>query len=156
MKARKKIKARKKMRARKLLVRICRRSEWTCFWIKRGWCNLKQFFNFCSTYRRSYKTLANEYTENCLQKLSKPQLIAMVFSQRDETKATIISLRYEVKAMNTNFEKLEVDISIVKTINHLLKEFNRISCVSKKLYLILTFTKTSFLICLNLSLPHIS
>ena len=34
--------------------------------------------------------LANEYTEDCLQKLTKPQLI--VLSERDETKATIESL----------------------------------------------------------------
>ena len=64
--------------------------------------------------------LANEYTEECLQKLSKPQLIAMVLSQRDETKATIESLRDEVKEMNTNFKKLEADVSIVKTVNNLL------------------------------------
>ena len=65
---------------------------------------------------------ANEYTEDCLQKLSKSQLIAIVLSQRDETKATIESLRDVVKAINTNFKKLEADISIVKTINNLLME----------------------------------
>ena len=64
--------------------------------------------------------LANEYTEECLQKLSKPQLIAMVLSQRDETKATIESLRDGVKAMNTNFKKLEADGTIVKTVHNLL------------------------------------
>ena len=57
--------------------------------------------------------LANKYTEECLQKLSKPQLIAMVLSQMNETKATIESLRYEVKEMNTNFKTLEADVSIV-------------------------------------------
>ena len=46
--------------------------------------------------------LANEYTEECLQKLSKPQLIAMILSQRYKTKATIEFLRDEVKEMNTN------------------------------------------------------
>ena len=50
--------------------------------------------------------LAKEYTGECLQKLSKPQLIAMVLSQRDETKATIDSLRDEAEEMNTNFKKL--------------------------------------------------
>ena len=64
--------------------------------------------------------LANEYTEYCLQKLSKPQLIAMVLSQRDETTTTIESLRDEVSAMNTNFKKLESDVSIVETVNYLL------------------------------------
>ena len=64
--------------------------------------------------------LANEYTEECLQKLSKPELIAMVLSQRDETKATTESLRDEVKEMNTNFKKLEADVSIVKTVNNIL------------------------------------
>ena len=44
--------------------------------------------------------LANEYTEEWLQKLSKPQLIAMVLSQGDETKAAVESLRDEVKEMN--------------------------------------------------------
>ena len=58
--------------------------------------------------------LAN--TESCLQ----PQLIAMVLSQRDETKAIIESLRDEVKAMNTNFRKLEADVSIVKAVKNLL------------------------------------
>ena len=56
--------------------------------------------------------LADEYTEECLEKLSKPKLIAMVLSQRDETKATIESLKDEVIAMNTNFKKLEADVSI--------------------------------------------
>ena len=58
--------------------------------------------------------LANEYTEEYLQKLSKAQLIAMVLSQRDETKATIESLRDEVKKINTNFKKLDADVSIAK------------------------------------------
>ena len=49
--------------------------------------------------------LAIEYTEECLQKLSKSQLIAMVLSQTDETKATTESLRGEVKDMNSNFRK---------------------------------------------------
>ena len=49
--------------------------------------------------------LANEYTEECLQKLSKSQLIAMVLSQTDETKTTTESLRGEVKEMNSNFRK---------------------------------------------------
>ena len=66
--------------------------------------------------------LANEYTEECLQKLSKPLLIAMVLSQRDETKATIESLRDKVKEMNSNFKKLGADVSIVKTVNLLLKK----------------------------------
>lgn len=47
--------------------------------------------------------LANEYTEDCLQKLSKPQLIAIVLCHRDETKVTINSLSDEVKVTNTNF-----------------------------------------------------
>ena len=70
--------------------------------------------------------LANEHTEECLQKLSKPQLVAMVSSQRDETKATIESLTDEVKEMNTNFKKLKADVNIVKTVNNLLmkKSFN--------------------------------
>ena len=71
----------------------------------------------------SHKMLANEYTKESLQKLNKPQLIAMVVSQRDETKVTIESLRDEVKEMNTNFKKLEADVSIVKTVhNHLIKK----------------------------------
>ena len=44
----------------------------------------------------------------------------MVVSQRDETKVTIESLRDEVKEMNTNFKKLEADVSIVETVNSLL------------------------------------
>ena len=64
--------------------------------------------------------LANEHTEECLQKLSKPQLVAMVSSQRDETKATIEPLTDEVKEMNTNFKKLKADVNIVKTVNNLL------------------------------------
>ena len=58
--------------------------------------------------------MANEHTEECLKKFSKPQLIAMVLSQRDETKATIQSLRDEVKEMNTNFKKLQADAKTVK------------------------------------------
>ena len=64
--------------------------------------------------------LTNEYTEECLQILSNPQLIAMVLSQNDRTKSTIESLRDEVKSMNTNFKKLETDVGIVKNVNNLL------------------------------------
>ena len=66
------------------------------------------------------KMLADEYTEECLQKLSHPQLNAMILSQRDETKVTIETVRDEVKEMNTNFKKRENDFSIVKTVNNLL------------------------------------
>ena len=58
--------------------------------------------------------LANEYTEECLQKLSKSQLIVMVLSQKNETKATIESLRDEVKEMNTNFKKLRLMLVLLK------------------------------------------
>ena len=58
--------------------------------------------------------LANEYTEECLQKLSKPQLIAMVLSQRNETKATIESLRDEVKEINTNLGNLRLILVLLK------------------------------------------
>lgn len=60
--------------------------------------------------------LTNEYTEDCLQELSKRQLI--VLGQRDEIKATIKSLTDKVKAMNTNFKKDEADVSIAKTANN--------------------------------------
>ena len=62
--------------------------------------------------------LANECTEEFLQKLSKPQLITTFLRRRVETKATIESLRDEVKEMNSNFKKIEVDVSIVKTVNN--------------------------------------
>ena len=58
--------------------------------------------------------LANEYTEECLQKLSKPQLIAMVLSQRNETKATIESLRDKVKEINTNLRNLRLILVLLK------------------------------------------
>ena len=64
--------------------------------------------------------LAHEYTEEFLQKLRKPQTIAMFLSQSDEAKATIESLRDDVKEMNTDFKKLEADVSIAKTVNNLL------------------------------------
>ena len=44
----------------------------------------------------------------------------MVLSQGDKTKATIESLRHDVNEMNTNFEKLEADVGIVKKVNNLL------------------------------------
>ena len=62
--------------------------------------------------------VANEYTEEFLQKISKPQLITTVLSRRVENKATIESLKDEVKEMNSNFKKIEFDVSIVKTVNH--------------------------------------
>ena len=43
---------------------------------------------------------AVEYNAVCLQKLSKPELIVLVLSHRDETNATIDSLRDELMAMN--------------------------------------------------------
>ena len=69
---------------------------------------------------KCHKVLANEYTEDCPQKLSKPQLIALVLCHRDETKATINSLSDEVKATNTNFQKLKADVGIGKIISNLL------------------------------------
>lgn len=69
---------------------------------------------------KCHKVLANEYTEDCPQKLSKPQLIAIVLCHRDETKATINSLSDEVKATNTNFQKLKADVGIGKIISNLL------------------------------------
>ena len=62
--------------------------------------------------------LDNEYTEELLQKISKPQLITTVLSRMVEKKATIESLKDEVKEMNSNFKKIEVDVSIVKKVNH--------------------------------------
>ena len=44
----------------------------------------------------------------------------MALSQKDKTKATIESLRDEVKTMNTKFKKLETDLSIIKTVKNLL------------------------------------
>ena len=69
---------------------------------------------------KCHKVLANEYTEDGPQKLSKPQLIAIVLCHRDETKATINSLSDEVKATNTNFQKLKADVGIGKIISNLL------------------------------------
>ena len=43
----------------------------------------------------------------------------MLQRQRDETKATIGSLRDELTAMNTNFKKLEADVIIFKKVNNL-------------------------------------
>ena len=48
----------------------------------------------------------------------------MALSQRDKTKARVESLRDEVKEINTNFKKLEADVSIVKTINNLLMKMS--------------------------------
>ena len=45
---------------------------------------------------------------------NKSQLIAMVLSQKNETKATIESLRDEVKEMNTNFKKLRLMLVLLK------------------------------------------
>ena len=44
----------------------------------------------------------------------------MTLNQKTETKATIASSRDEVKAMNTNFKKLDADVSVVKTVSNLL------------------------------------
>lgn len=61
--------------------------------------------------------LANEYMEICLKKLSQSQLIAMVLSQKNETKATIESLKDKVKSMNTYFKRLEANVSVAKAVN---------------------------------------
>ena len=70
--------------------------------------------------------LANEYTEEFLQNLSKPQLIITILSRTVETKATIESLRDEVKEMSSNFNKIEVDVSIVKTVNNYSNSAGRV------------------------------
>ena len=41
-------------------------------------------------------------------------MIVMVLSQKNETKATIESLRDEVKEMNTNFKKLRLMLVLLK------------------------------------------
>ena len=56
-------------------------------------------------------------SEECLQKLSKSQLIALVLSQRGKIKATTEPIRDGVKEMKSNFKKLEADVSTVKTVN---------------------------------------
>ena len=86
----------------RVLLRIFRQRERVRFRKEKGWCNSSELFSFFSAYK-SCKILANEYTKECLQKLSKPQFIAMVLGQRYETKATIESLRDEVKEINSNF-----------------------------------------------------
>ena len=99
-------------------LRICRRRERTCF--GKGKIDVIQD-NFLISVQRNLNLLkCTDFTEECLHQLSKPQLIAMVLSQRDETKGTIKSLRDEVKEMNTNFKKLEADVGIVKTVINLL------------------------------------
>ena len=58
--------------------------------------------------------LAHEYTEEFLQKLRKPQTIAMFLSQSDKTKATIESLRDDVKEMNTDLRNLRLMLVLLK------------------------------------------
>ena len=43
----------------------------------------------------------------------------MILSLRNETIATIESLIDEVKAINTNFKKLQADVGVVKTVDNL-------------------------------------
>ena len=69
--------------------------------------------------------LANEDMEICLQKLSKSQLIAMSLSQKNETKATIESLRDKVKPMNTNFKRIEANVSVAKAVNSISMKIQR-------------------------------
>ena len=69
--------------------------------------------------------LANEDMEICLQKLSKSQLIAMSLSQKNETKATTESLKDKVKPMNTNFKRLEANVSVAKAVNSISMKIQR-------------------------------
>ena len=49
----------------------------------------------------------------------------MSLSQKNETKATIESLKDKVKPMNTNFKRLEANVSVAKAVNSISMKIQR-------------------------------
>ena len=57
--------------------------------------------------------MARVYTDETLKALNKSQIIDLFF---------IASLTAAIKRLNENFQKLESDVSVVKTVNNILSK----------------------------------
>ena len=59
------------------------------------------------------EVMARVYTDETLKALNKSQIIDLFF---------IASLTAAIKRLNENFQKLESDVSVVKTVNNILSK----------------------------------
>ena len=62
------------------------------------------------------------YTEDGLDKLLKKDLVSIILSQQRKIDQDNIGWLDEIRKLNDNFSKLEVDVKIAKNINSLLSQ----------------------------------
>ena len=66
--------------------------------------------------------MAGVYTEKTLRTLNKNQIIDLFLQTKEQTNSTIASLTAEIKRLNENFQKLELDVSLVRNISNILSK----------------------------------
>ena len=66
--------------------------------------------------------MSGVYTEETLRALNKNQIIDLFLKIQEQTSTTIASLTAEIKRLNENFQKLELDVSVVKNVSNILSK----------------------------------
>ena len=66
--------------------------------------------------------MAGVYTEETLTALNKNQIIDLFLKNQEQTNSTIASLTAEIKRLNENFQKLKLDVSVVKNVSYILSK----------------------------------
>ena len=66
--------------------------------------------------------MVSNYTEESLKFYNKQQLIKLFLEVQQQSNETINKLTNEIKLLKENYDKLESDISVSKTVSSLLTE----------------------------------
>ena len=66
--------------------------------------------------------MSGVYTEETLRALNKNQIIDLFLKIQEQASTTIASLTAEIKRLNENFQKLELDVSVVKNVSNILSK----------------------------------
>ena len=66
--------------------------------------------------------MASNYTGESLKSYNKQQLIKLFLEVQQQSNETINRLTNEIKLLKENYKKLELDISVSKTVSSLLTE----------------------------------
>ena len=62
------------------------------------------------------------YTEEKLRALNKNHIIDLFLKTQEQANTTIASLTAKIKRLNENFQKLESDVSVAKSVNNILSK----------------------------------
>ena len=66
--------------------------------------------------------MSGVYTEETLRALNKNQIIDLFLKIQEQASTTIASLTAEIKRLNENFQKLELDVSVVQNVSNILSK----------------------------------